>query len=80
MRRKITVTEQHLIDGQTSAFCPIELAAQDIGIHITIGTFTYRTADSRTLLLSKRMKDFVIAYDNSHNHPMPKPTSFYLEI
>lgn len=80
MRKKITVTEQHLIDGQTGAFCPIELAAQDQDIHITVGTFTYRTADSRTLSLSKRMRDFIHAYDNSHNHPMPKPTSFYLEI
>lgn len=79
MRRKITVTEQHLIDGQTGAFCPIELAAQAQGIRISIGTLTYKI-EGRAIALSKRMRDFVHAYDNSHNHPMPKPTSFYLEV
>lgn len=80
MRRRITVTEQDLVNGHPQphygTHCPIELAAQRVDCYIRVGmeTYTYR---NMVYPLTKRMRDFVRKYDNA----VPvKPTTFYLEI
>lgn len=77
-RRRIVVTQDDLVQGQSGPWCPIELAMIRQGIQVShVGHFTAILKSGARYPLPQRVTEFINAYDENRH---PKPIIFYLDL